>query len=284
MKMYQVDAFSTQLFKGNPAAVLVLDEWLEPALMQKIALENNLSETAFVKIVQQDNDTASYEIRWFTPTVEVDFCGHATLASSFVLFEFYTEATTIQFHVRKLGVFTVHRESDGKIRMNFPVRKATRLMQYPALLNDVVDCPIKEVYQNEQAFILVCESETDVIQARPNLANIQAMAEAYAISTAITAADGDGPDVTITADSARYDYVARYFAPHKGINEDPVTGSMHTGLAPLWAEKLGKHQLLAYQASARGGELFCELKPEDHIEISGYARLYMQAEINIQQQ
>ena len=276
MKMYQVDAFTQQLFKGNPAAVLVLDEWLDDALMQNIALENNLAETAFVKVIDAEN----YQIRWFTPKVEVDFCSHATLASAFLLFKDFTKAKKIQFHVKELGIFVIQQADDGKIQMNFPIRKAQKLTDYPELLNHVIDKPFKEVYANAQAFILVCESAQDVIDARPNLSNIQAIANEHKISTAITA-ETDGLDVAITAQSDTYDYVARYFAPHKGINEDPVTGSMHTGLAPLWAEKLGKNQLIAYQASERGGELFCKIESSDRIEISGYAKLFMQAEISL---
>jgi PhzF family phenazine biosynthesis protein len=276
MKMYQVDAFTQQLFKGNPAAVLVLDEWLDSELMQNIALENNLAETAFVKRIDDEN----YQIRWFTPKVEVDFCGHATLASAFVLFKDYTSAKTIRFHVKELGIFTIQQAEDGKIQMNFPMRLPQKVSDYPELLNHVIDKPFKEVYLNAQAYILVCNSVQDVIDAQPNLANITRIAEEYSVSTAFTASSG-GYDVTITAASEEYDYVARYFAPHKGINEDPVTGSMHTGLAPLWAEKLAKTHLIGYQASERGGTLFCELQAENRIEISGYAQLYMQAEIFI---
>ena len=272
MKMYQVDAFSTELFKGNPAAVLVCEEWLDDRIMQNIALENNLSETAFVKIINDEN----YEIRWFTPSVDVDFCGHATLASSFVLFKDFTTTKTIHFHVKDLGVFIVTQGQDGKITMNFPVRVPEPLPDYPALLNEVVDCPFNEVYVNQQAFILVCESEQAVRDAKPDFNKIKELAVAYQRSTAITAAD---LDISITSKAQHYDYIARYFAPHKGIDEDPVTGSMHTGLAPLWADKLSKRQLVAYQASARGGLLYCDLKDNQRIEISGYAKLYMVAEI-----
>lgn len=272
MKMYQVDAFSTELFKGNPAAVLVCEEWLDDKIMQNIALENNLSETAFVKIINDEN----YEIRWFTPSVEVDFCGHATLASSFVLFKDFTTTKMIHFHVKDLGVFIVTQGQDGKITMNFPVRVPEPLPDYPALLNEVVDCPFNEVYVNQQAFILVCESEQTVRDAKPDFNKIKELAAAYQRSAAITAAD---LDISITSKAKHYDYIARYFAPHKGIDEDPVTGSMHTGLAPLWADKLSKRQLVAYQASARGGLLYCDLKDNQRIEISGYAKLYMVAEI-----
>ena len=274
MKMYQVDAFTQDLFKGNPAAVLVLNEWLDDALMQNIALENNLAETAFVKMIDDQN----YEIRWFTPTVEVDFCGHATLASAFVLFKDFTQLKQLQFHVKDLGLFTITQAEDGKIQMNFPIRQPIKLEEYPDLLNHVIDQPFKEVYLNQQAYILVLDSAQNVMDAQPNLANIKEIAKQHHVSTAITAHD---LDLTITAQSAQYDYVARYFAPHKGIDEDPVTGSMHTGLAPLWAEKLGKNKLVAFQASVRGGKLFCEIQSAERIEISGYAKLYMQANIEM---
>ncbi len=280
MKMYQVDAFTQELFKGNPAAVLVLDEWLDDALMQNIALENNLAETAFVKRIDDEN----FQIRWFTPTVEVDFCGHATLASAFVLFKDYTQTKTIYFHVKDLGIFIITQATDGKIQMNFPIRQPQKVIDYPELLNHVIDQPIKEVYLNTQAYILVCESEQNIFDATPDLAKIRQVAEQYKVSTAVTA-NAEGYDVAITAPSQEYDYVARYFAPHKGINEDPVTGSMHTGLAPLWAEKLGKKQLVGFQASERGGKLFCHILGDSQqgqrIEISGYAKLYMQAEIQV---
>lgn len=276
MKMYQVDAFTTALFKGNPAAVIVRDEWLDESLMQNIALENNLAETAFVKILDQEN----YEIRWFTPEVEVDFCGHATLASAFVLFKDYTKSKKIQFHVKNLGIFIIHQAEDGKIQMNFPIRLPQPVDDYPALLNQVIDRPFKAVYVNQQAYILLCEHEQDVIEAKPNLNVIREIAHQYAVSTALTASDA--LDVTITAASEKHDYIARYFAPHKGIDEDPVTGSMHTGLAPLWAKKLNKTSLIGFQHSARGGKLYCELLDDERIMISGYAQLYMQADLYIE--
>ena len=275
MKMYQVDAFTKELFRGNPAAVLVLDEWLDEKLMQNIAAENNLAETAFVKRI----DTENYEIRWFTPKVEVDFCGHATLASAFVLFQFFTELKEFIFHVKNLGQFIIRQDTDGKITMNFPIRPVSTLNNYPALLNEVIDRPIQDVYINEQAYILVLESEQDVIEATPNLENIRKIQldslQNEALDTKICL------DVTITSLSQKYDYVSRYFAPLIGIDEDPVTGSMHTGLAPFWAEKLAKRHLVGYQASERGGELYSEILENERIEISGYAKLFMQAEIGV---
>ena len=277
MKMYQVDAFTDALFKGNPAAVLVLDEWLGDELMQNIALENNLSETAFVKSIDAEN----FEIRWFTPTTEVDFCGHATLASSFVLFKDYTSAKKIYFHVKNLGIFIVEQAADGKIKMNFPQRKASLVTEYPDELRQALTKPFKNVYLNAQAYIVEYESVQDVLDEQPNLELLKTLGK---IRTAITASELQSPtDVAITSLDEQYDCVSRYFAPANGINEDPVTGSIHTAIAPLWAEKLLKNSLLAYQASARGGALYCTLLDNDRIEIAGYAKLYMQAEINVDQ-
>ncbi|MEO9301354.1 PhzF family phenazine biosynthesis protein [Acinetobacter pittii] len=269
MKMYQVDAFTKELFRGNPAAVVVEKEWLDVDLMQKIALENNLSETAFVKII----DTENYEIRWFTPTVEVDFCGHATLASAFVLFKDFTDKKTINFHVRNLGLFIVHQDEDDKIRMNFPIRKAHQVEDYPAILRQALTKPFKAVYQNVQAYIVEYESVQDVLDEQPDMSLLKALGK----RTAITTAD---MDVVITSKAdQQYDCVSRYFAPVAGIDEDPVTGSIHTAIAPLWAEKLAKNNITAYQASSRGGVLYCNVLSEERIEIAGYGKLYMQAEI-----
>lgn len=269
MKMYQVDAFTKELFHGNPAAVIVEKEWLDADLMQKIALENNLSETAFVKII----DTENYEIRWFTPTVEADFCGHATLASAFVIFKDFTDKKTINFHVRNLGLFIVHQDDDGKIRMNFPIRKAHQVEDYPAVLREALTKPFKAVYQNVQAYIVEYESVQDVLDEQPDMSLLKTLGKRTAITTT-------GMEVAITSKAdQQYDCISRYFAPVAGINEDPVTGSVHTAIAPLWAEKLGKNNILAYQASSRGGVLYCNILSEERIEISGYGKLYMQAEI-----
>ncbi|WP_151749280.1 PhzF family phenazine biosynthesis protein [Acinetobacter seifertii] len=269
MKMYQVDAFTKELFRGNPAAVIVEKEWLDADLMQKIALENNLSETAFVKIIDSEN----YEIRWFTPMVEVDFCGHATLASAFVLFKGFTDKKTINFHVRNLGLFIVHQDEDGKIRMNFPIRKAEQVEDYPAILRQALSKPFKAVYQNVQAYIIEYESVQDVLDEQPDMNLLKALGK----RTAIMATDMDVV-ITTKADE-HYDCVSRYFAPVAGIEEDPVTGSIHTAIAPLWAEKLSKNNIVAYQASSRGGILYCNILNQERIEIAGYGKLYMQAEI-----
>ncbi|WP_216936783.1 MULTISPECIES: PhzF family phenazine biosynthesis protein [unclassified Acinetobacter] len=273
MKMYQVDAFTTELFKGNPAAVIVLDDWLEDSLMQNIALENNLSETAFVKVMDSDN----YAIRWFTPTKEVDFCGHATLASSFVLFNQFATEKKIHFHVKDFGIFVVRQDADGKIRMNFPIRRAEPVSEYPEALRRALSKPFKQVYLNAQGYIVEYESVQDVLDETPDF---ELLKQLNGKRTAITA-QNTFLDVAITSQDKQYDCISRYFAPSNGINEDPVTGSIHTGIAPLWAEKLGKNELVAYQASARGGVLYCALQDQERIEISGYGKLYMQAEIYI---
>ncbi len=272
MKMYQVDAFTQALFQGNPAAVIIRDDWLADDLMQKIAMENNLSETAFVKKI----DDTHYEIRWFSPNTEVAFCGHATLASAFVLFQDFTAEKTIYFHVKNLGIFIVSQAEDGKIQMNFPIRRAQKVTEYPDILRQALSKPFKNVYLNSQAYIVEYETVEDVLSEQPDLNLLQQLGE---IRTAITA-QNDTVDVAITAQATeKYDCISRYFAPAVGINEDPATGSIHTAIAPLWADLLDKTELVAYQASARGGVLYCSLKDEERIEISGYGKLYMVAEL-----
>lgn len=272
MKMYQVDAFTQQLFKGNPAAVLVVEDWLEDALMQSIAFENNLSETAFVKKLDGEN----YAIRWFSPTDEVAFCGHATLASAFVLFKDYTTAKTLHFHVKELGVFIITQAEDGKILMNFPIRRAEKLNEYPAILDEALSKPFKAVYANQQGYIVEYESVQDVLDEQPDLVKLKTLGKQRTAITSSTL------DVAITASNgAKYDCVSRYFAPAIGIDEDPVTGSIHTAIVPLWADKLNKTELIAYQASKRGGELYFRILANERIEIAGYGVLYMQSNLEI---
>lgn len=273
MKMYQVDAFAQQLFQGNPAAVLILEEWLDDDVMQNIAQENNLAETAFVK----KQDERNFEIRWFTPVAEVDFCGHATLASAFVLFRRNASLKQLSFHVRKLGEFIIHQADDGKIHMNFPIRRAEQIDNYPAELRAGLSKPFKAVYLSPQAYIVEYASVQDVLDEQPDFAKLKALGK---LRTAITASNRD---VAITAQGidsyAEFDCVSRYFAPAMGIDEDPVTGSIHTGIVPMWADRLCKTELVAYQASKRGGTLYCKILEDERMEISGYAELYMVAEI-----
>ena len=273
MKMYQVDAFSQELFKGNPAAVIVLEEWLDEFVMQNIAMENNLSETAFIKKIDRENA----EIRWFTPVAEVDFCGHATLASACILFQLDVELKHIIFHVRKLGEFMVYQAEDGKIHMNFPIRRAEHIDDYPKLLREGLTKPFKAVYLSPQAYIVEYESVQDVLDEQPDFVKLKALGN---LRTAITASNRDVA-ITASADHEHVDCVSRYFAPAMGIDEDPVTGSIHTGIVPIWAERLNKKELVVYQASKRGGTLYCKMMDDERMEVAGYARLYMIAEINI---
>lgn len=273
MKMYQVDAFSHELFKGNPAAVIILEEWLDESVMQNIAMENNLAETAFVKRL----DPTNFEIRWFTPVAEVDFCGHATLASASILFQLDLDLQQIIFHVRKLGEFIVHQAIDGKIHMNFPIRRAERIDNYPQLLREGLTKPFKAVYLSPQAYIVEYESVQDVLDEQPDFAKLKAFGN---LRTAITASNRDVA-ITASTDHEHVDCVSRYFAPAMGIDEDPVTGSIHTGIVPIWADRFNKKELVAYQASKRGGTLYCKILDDERMEVAGYARLYMIAEINI---
>lgn len=273
MKMYQVDAFSQELFKGNPAAVIILEEWLDESVMQNIAMENNLAETAFVKRL----NTTNFAIRWFTPAAEVDFCGHATLASASILFQLDLDLQQIIFHVRKLGEFIVHQAEDGKIHMNFPIRRAERIDNYPELLREGLTKPFKAVYLSPQAYILEYESVQDVLDEQPDFAKLKALGN---LRTAITASNRDVA-ITASTDHEHVDCVTRYFAPAMGIDEDPVTGSIHTGIVPIWADRFNKKELVAYQASKRGGTLYCKILDDERMEVAGYARLYMIAEINI---
>lgn len=273
MKMYQVDAFSHELFKGNPAAVIILEEWLDESVMQNIAMENNLAETAFVKRL----DPTNFEIRWFTPIAEVDFCGHATLASASILLQLDLDLQQIIFHVRKLGEFIVHQAIDGKIHMNFPIRRAERIDNYPQLLREGLTKPFKAVYLSPQAYIVEYESVQDVLDEQPDFAKLKAFGN---LRTAITASNRDVA-ITASTDHEHVDCVSRYFAPAMGIDEDPVTGSIHTGIVPIWADRFNKKELVAYQASKRGGTLYCKILDDERMEVAGYARLYMIAEINI---
>lgn len=258
LNIYQVDAFTKEVFKGNPAAVCPLEEWLDAGLMQRIALENNLSETAFFV---KTGDV--YEIRWFTPTFEIDLCGHATLGSAHVIFEILqAEENLVKFHSHKSGALAVEKKGDVLI-LDFPSRPVAPV-EIPEGLIDAIGKEPKEVFKARDYF-LVYESEQDVADIEPDFSAL-AKINTHAVI------------VTAKGDSA--DFVSRFFAPEAGINEDPVTGSAHCNLIPFWAERLGKTEMFARQISARGGELFCELKG-DRVKIGGNAALYLKGEIYI---
>ena len=258
LTIYQVDAFTKEVFKGNPAAVCPLDEWLDEALMQRIALENNLAETAFFV---KSGDV--YEIRWFTPLSEIDLCGHATLASGHVLFEILkTEDSLVRFHSHKSGELTVEKQGDLLV-LDFPSRPVAPTAAPDGLAEALGKAP-KEVLKARDYF-LVYENEREILDIQPNFSKLLEIG-------------AHGYIVTAKGESA--DFVSRFFAPEVGVPEDPVTGSSHCNLIPFWAERLGKMELFARQVSARGGELFCELKA-DRVKIGGNATLYLKGEIYV---
>ncbi len=259
LKMFQIDAFTDTIFKGNSAAVIILDEWLSDEIMQSIAIENNLSETAFAKKC----DDSTYEIRWFSPITEIDFCGHATLATAFVLFE--GDMKEVTFVAKAVGSLKVSLLDDGYIKMVFPNRKPKKVDIIPSELIRGLSIEPKDVLVNQQAYFVVYPREEDVYNIQVDLEEIKKL----------------GPlDVTVTARSKEYDFITRYFWPANGGIEDPVTGSMHTGAAPLWAQRLKKNDLLAYQASERGGILKCKVE-DSQVTILGKAVKYLEGYITL---
>lgn len=259
--MYQVDAFTGKLFGGNPAAVCPLEQWPDKQTMQNIAAENNLSETAF--FVKKGE---GFEIRWFTPAIEVDLCGHATLASAHVIFNYLDfKAEVIKFQSQS-GELRVTRSGD-LLTLDFPATKP-ELIEIPCQLTEALNATPSEVYRSRDLLALF-EKEEDIVSMRPDFA---------ILLDVLTSQDCLG--MIITAPGNQSDFVSRFFAPPAGIDEDPVTGSAHTTLTPFWAERLGKKSLHAYQLSQRKGELFCELAG-DRVLISGKAVTYLKGEIEI---
>lgn len=257
LKIYQVDAFTSELFGGNPAAVCPLDTWIAEELMQKIAAENNLAETAFY--VKNDN---GYDIRWFTPTVEVDLCGHATLASAFVLFNFEGHQTDeIIFSSLRSGTLKV-KKKDDLLTLDFPTDKIENTDLTAELLKCFNANPV-EAFKGKTDYMLVFNNEQEIINLQPDLAAISKLKARGVIASA------KGDDV---------DFVSRFFGPQTGVDEDPVTGSAHTTLIPYWSNKTGKKELSAIQLSARKGFLQCKYLGE-RVEISGRCRLYLKGEI-----
>lgn len=260
IKLYQVDAFTDKLFSGNPAAICILHSWLDAKLMQSIANENNLPETAFV--VKTDNH---FEIRWFTPTVEVDLCGHATLAAAFVLFNHLNyPGSEIKFHSHRSGFLSVERKGE-MLFLDFPTDKLDALSAEQQ--NDLEQClglKILESYKGKTDYIALIDSEKLVRHLQPDFGKIATL---------------KARGLIVTARGEKADFVSRFFAPQSGIDEDPVTGSAHTSLIPIWSAKFAKTHLTAHQLSKRGGQLWCEYKT-DRCLIGGKARLYLIGEIN----
>jgi PhzF family phenazine biosynthesis protein len=257
--LYQVDAFSAAPFSGNPAAVCLLDAWLDDTCLQAIATENNLSETAFLV---PDGD--GFELRWFTPVAEVALCGHATLASAFVLFACLAwPRETVSFHTRKSGTLRV-TGNDDILEMDFPAIPTAPLPAPDGLVAALGAHP-KEVFTAGEDILAVLDNERCVRDLRPDFA-------------ALAAIECRGTIVTARADDC--DFVSRFFAPRVGVPEDPVTGSAHCALTPFWSQRLGKTDLYARQVSARGGELVCRDAGE-RVRIAGHAVLYLQGTITI---
>jgi PhzF family phenazine biosynthesis protein len=258
MKLYIIDAFTDTLFSGNQAAVCPLDTWLPDTLMQSIAAENNLAETTFIV-----KENSHYHIRWFTPTVEVDLCGHATLAAAHVLFEHLGyEEPEIKFN-SKSGELIVAKASN-ELTLNFPVDIIAEVPLSEAFQSCFSIKP-QQVYKGKSDYMFVFASQSEVEQIFLDLNMIAAL---------------DARGVIITAKGDKVDFVSRFFAPQSGIDEDPVTGSAHTSLTPYWSEVLKKTKLKALQLSKRGGKLTCELS-NNRVLISGAAKTYLIGDINV---
>ena len=257
--IFQIDAFTTRRFHGNPAAVMPLDKFPEDAVMQAIAAENNLAETAFLV-----PDGPDYRIRWFTPSTEVPLCGHATLASAATVMErLEPDRNEVVFHSAS-GPLAVKRAGNGYV-MDFPARPSKKIATPRELAEALGIAPV-EVYAESFNFMAVFKDVSEVRELKPDLAAIARIDRGGVIVTA----PGDG----------EYDFISRYFAPAKGVPEDPVTGSAHCMLTPYWAERLGKTEMRAYQASERGGEMICRLVG-DRVEMEGACVFFMQGEVMI---
>ena len=257
IQMFQIDAFTENVFGGNPAAVCPLEKWLKPELLQKIAAENNLPETAFFV-----TNSYGFDIRWFTPEIEVDLCGHATLAAGHVLFDHYGYNKKQIIFDSKSGTLKVTKRN-GMLCLDFPVDKPEKI-SIPAQLEAALGTKPVEVYKSRD-ILAIFENEKKIENIKPNFELLKQI---------------DCMGVMVSAKGDNCDFVSRFFAPAVGINEDPVTGSAHTTLVPYWAEKLNKKKLHAFQISKRRGELFCEIMGS-RVLISGKAATYLTGEINL---
>jgi PhzF family phenazine biosynthesis protein len=257
--IYQVDAFTSEVFSGNPAAVCILDSWIDDNILQSIAAENNLSETAFLV-----RNSDGFDIRWFTPTTEVALCGHGTLASAFVLFtcQDWSEEE-IRFHTRKSGQLIVGKSND-LLEMDFPSRPAHIQIPPPGLEEALGVTPIA-ILGSVEDLLVVLESERAVRELQPDFSALERV---------------KCHGIIVTSKGSQSDFVSRFFAPRLGIPEDPVTGSAHCVLVPYWSGELHKKNLHAFQISKRGGELFC-VYAGDRVKIAGKAVLYLEGAITI---
>jgi PhzF family phenazine biosynthesis protein len=258
LKIYQLDAFTDKVFGGNPAAVVPLTKWLSDELMQKIALENNLAETAFY-VLEGDK----YHIRWFTPTVEVDLCGHATLATAYQIFHYKNYPKLIIEFTSRSGILKVEKQGD-LLELDFPIDKL-HPAETPQALIDSLGMTPRETYKGLTDYMLIFDSEAQIKAFSPDF---RKMSEVHCRG------------VIVTAKGIEVDFVSRWFGPLSGMDEDPVTGSAHTSLTPYWAKVFGKTELKTRQISARGGELTCKLIG-DRVKIAGKVAPYLVGEITV---
>jgi PhzF family phenazine biosynthesis protein len=265
LTLYQIDAFTNKLFSGNPAAVVPLEKWLDADMMQQLAMENNLAETAFFapSVIDGKVQDAAFEIRWFTPEAEINLCGHATLASAYVLFNILGhDVPKLVFH-SKSGPLYITRK-DNLILLDFPSWMPEKIDEYPQEALDAIGNPeIAGVYRHRDLLIELTNEEA-VRKLQPDFAKLKKT----------------GMKLIVTAPGKDVDFVSRFFAPTVGINEDPVTGSAHSQLIPFWSYKLGKNTLRAKQLSKRGGDLWCEQKGE-RVVMGGECVYYMKGEFSI---
>lgn len=256
IEIYQIDAFTDKLFHGNPAAVCLLTEWLNDELLQAIAVENNLSETAFII-----EDKSGYQIRWFTPNGEINLCGHATLAAGFALFEL-GKCTSDTIHFSSLsGPVAVHRNEQW-MELDFP-RLSYETIKSPDYLSSVINRPVTHALTSELDYLVVLDSETDVQNVRIDSDNLARLPKRGLI---------------VTSRALDYDFYSRCFYPKYNIIEDPVTGSAHCLLAPYWSDQLGKSTLKGLQGSYRQGEVVCQVSP-DRVYLSGHCRWYLKGHL-----
>ncbi|MEH7300456.1 PhzF family phenazine biosynthesis protein [Neobacillus drentensis] len=258
MKYFVVDAFAEKVFEGNPAGVCIMNDWISDDLMQKIAIENNLSETAFAV-----KEAGHYRLRWFTPGGEINLCGHATLATAFIILNYYdNQLETVKFNTIS-GELIVNKQND-LYELDFPSVPLEKITVTDKMISALGIVP-NETYLNRD-LVFVLESEEDVRNVNPDFAQLERLPE--------------GLGVCVTAKGSEFDFVSRAFFPKLKVNEDPVTGSLHCSLIPFWAKRLEKQELVARQLSSRGGTLYC--KHEDtRVKMAGRAVLYSVAELNI---
>ena len=259
IRIYQIDAFAEKIFSGNPAAVCPLENWLPDEQMQLIAMENNLAETAFINL-----NSHPYELRWFTPKTEVDLCGHATLATSRVLFDEYLkkDVNEIAFST-KSGILKTFKQKD-KIFLDFP-RDFPNPVKVSTFINEALSKKPKYLFRGKDDYLAIFENEAVVKSIKPDFIKLGRL---------------NCRGVIISAIGEKFDFVSRFFAPQTGINEDPVTGSAHTLLTPYWAKILNKNILTAFQCSERGGALSCELLPK-RVLIGGKSKFYLKGTISL---